>query len=374
MMSQTARGGQDKRPSVLVLHDRLEAARQSSEMAADIQGQALRVLPVALTTEDAADAGVRGLSARRWDPRVVFKLAALLRKEQASVLHCMPATEVFGAIAAKIARTPAVIMEGPLSCQIGWMTRRSLRSATAVVVRSEQAARRLIVEGVRSSRINVIWEALPDRHVETSLHERQEVRQRHGVLDESWLIGIQAGGSDDGCFLQAASIVRAEVPGTKFMMTGLAAMHADLQRRAAVLGLNGSVIFAGAQPNPAQYAGAMDVAVVAEGASRFAIQAMGLGRPLVALDRGQHADLFPMGEAGLLVPPGNPLILAHAILELMRHPEAVERMRRRGREMFVERHSMTRMVSAYRELYLDLCREQPTSEVVTDAAADSQTS
>jgi glycosyltransferase involved in cell wall biosynthesis len=205
------------------------------------------------------------------------------------------------------------------------------------------------------------------------------MRGEYGVLDESWLIGIVASltpAKDHASFLQAASIVRAEVPGTKFLLVGDGPLRSELMRRAAVLGLNGSVIFAGHQMRVAPYIGAMDVAVLSscdqEGCSNFLLEAMGLGRPIVATDVGSNQELFPGGEAGLIVPPGNPLILAHAILEVMRHPDAAERMQRRSREIFRQRFTLPTMIAEYEDLYADLWRayepDQPPAAETERAA------
>jgi hypothetical protein len=349
-------------PVVAVPHNGTDSARRAADIADALSGEDIVVRTVTMGEEPAGRLATG-------NPAALFRLVALLRRERVSVLHCLPGTTSIGAIAAKLAGAALIVEEGTSP---GWLARRIGRSAAAVVACSERAARAIIADGVSAARVSVVWASVPDCDVHTNLREREAVRSRHGVLDESWLIGAQAGGNDDGCFLQAASIVRLEAPGTKFIVMGNGAMHQDLQRRAAVLGLNGSVVFAGTQPDAAQYVGAMDVAVVTEGAARFGIQAMGLGRPLVALDRGENGDFFPMGEAGLLVPPDNPLILAHAILEVMRHPEAVERMRKRGRELFAERHSAARMIAGYRELYLDVWRERQPAGLPADATpADS---
>jgi glycosyltransferase involved in cell wall biosynthesis len=139
-------------------------------------------------------------------------------------------------------------------------------------------------------------------------------------------------------------------------------------RRAAVLGLNGRVIFAGHQMRVAPYIGAMDVAVLSssvhEGCSNFLLEAMGLGRPIVTTGAGGNEELFPGGEAGLIVPPSNPLILAHAILEIMRHPDAAE--------IFRQRFSLPTMIAEYEDLYADLWRayepEQPPAAETERAA------
>lgn len=362
-------------PAVMLLSAGCEGpaeARRIADLAAALDKTRFRVIAATLTDQSALSAilgatpdvevmtaGGRG----NWDIRCVFGLAGLLRRESVAVLHISPAATTLGLLGASLARTPVRIVSqkgGDMPPRLDiWL----LRSATAVVADSEKTARALIDSGVSSRRVNVIYDGVPADALRVGLAERQAVRAEHGVLDESWLIGVAAGltaEADLGCFLQAASILRAEVPGTKFMFVGEGPQRGELQRRATILGLDGSVIFAGTHPGHAAYIAAMDVAVLPGEMPVFGLQAMGLGRPTVAMDVGANSELFPMGETGLVVPPGNPIILAHAILEVMKHPEAVERMRQRARELFNERFTMKRTVAAYEDLYAELWSRHET--------------
>jgi glycosyltransferase involved in cell wall biosynthesis len=352
--------------------------QQFVELARGLDKSRFRVLITTLCSStlledelrDSPEIELHSLGSRgRWDPMALPSLVSLLKRERVDIIQpfSTPAT-TFGFAAAIIARTPLkiatersgrVLNEGLGGRLWRFLEDRLVRRADAIVHDSESGARGLIARGIRSEKVHVIYDGVAQERLRTNLPERQALRSELGVLDESWLIGVAAGLTDAvdyGCFLQAASIVRAEVPGTKFLIVGDGSLP-ELQRRAKILGLDGSVIFAGTPPRVAPYIGAMDVAVLSpadgETSADFGLEAMGLGRPIVATDVGSNRELFPMGEAGLIVPPDNPIILAHAILEVMRHPDAVDRMRERGREIFSERFTLKRMIASYEELYSD---------------------
>ena len=352
---------------------------QLLDLARGIDKSRFRVLLAMLSTGGMWEHGlgdVRGVELRvldtrgKWDPGTPLRLASLLRTEEVDVLQALaPGTTVPGMAAAMIARTPVKVLAERMSEQSrgvgGFLERRLARFADVIVTESEAGARALIARGVKHERLHVIYDGVSPGRVGTHRAERNRVRDELGVSDDSWLIGLAADlteQTDHGTFLQAASIVRAEVPGTKFLVVGEGPLRSELARRAAVLGLNGSLIMAGYQQRHAPYIGAMDVAVLppgnAEASADFGLAAMGLGRPIVATDIGANSELFEFGEVGLVVPPGNPIILAHAILEVMRHPDAVERMRARGRKTFSERFTLERMVSEHEALYRDLWRRR----------------
>lgn len=356
------------------------AERQLVELARGLDKERFRVIVATLYPGQPFEDDLRGCDGvelvslnrrHRLDFGTLFKLIGVLRREKVDIIQpfLTPAT-AFGILASIIARTPIKIVTERCGLRLNthfannvwrFIEDRLTRFASAVIPNSEAGARYLHSRGISRSKVHVIYNGVAPERVRTNLAEREALRQEYGVLDESWLIGIVASltpAKDHGTFLQAASIVRAEAPGTKFMLVGDGPLHGELRRRATILGLDGSVIFAGHQMRVAPCIGAMDVAVLSsndhEGCSNFLLEAMGLGRPIVATDVGGNRELFYFGEAGLLVPPSNPLIMAHAILEIMRHPEAADRMRERGREIFRERFTLPQMVSAYEDLYGDL--------------------
>jgi glycosyltransferase involved in cell wall biosynthesis len=374
------------------------AERQLVDLARELDKERFRVIVATLYAgqpfeNDVRDCpGVELCSLNRlgkFDFLTLFKLVRLLRREKVDIFQPFPTpATAFGMLAVIIARTPVKIVTERCGVRLNThlgnklyrvFENRLTRFADAVVLNSEAGRRDVRSRGIAREKVRVIYNGVAPERVNTTLAERQAIRAEYGVLDESWLIGIVASltpANDHASFLQAASIVRAEVPGTKFLLVGDGPLRGELVRRTAILGLNGAVIFADHQMRAAPYIGAMDVAVLSscdhEGCSNFLPEAMGLGRPIVATNVGGNEELFPSGEAGLIVPPSNPLILAHAILEIMRHPDAAERMQRRSREIFRQRFMLPTMIAEYEELYADLWHahepEQPPAAETERAA------
>jgi len=358
------------------------AERQLVELARGLDKERFRVIVATLYPGQPFEEDLRGCPgvdlisldrAGKFDPRTAFKLAGTLRREQVDIIQpfLTPAT-TFGMLGAMLARTPVKVVTERCGLRLNthfandayrFVEDRMTRFADAVIPNSQAGADYVLARGIAGQKVRVIYNGVAPDRVRTSLDEREDLRARLGVCSEDWLVGIVASltpAKDHGTFLQAASIIRAEVPGTKFLLVGDGPLRHDLQRRAHLMDLAGSVIFAGHQVRVAPYIGAMDLAVLSsndhEGCSNFLLEAMGLARPIVATDIGGNRELFDSGDAGLLVPPGNPLILAHAAIQTMRNPEAVERMRARGREIFRQRFTLERMVAAYEDLYATLWR------------------
>ena len=85
-----------------------------------------------------------------------------------------------------------------------------------------------------------------------------------------------------------------------------------------------------------------------EGFSLVALEAMGVGTPVVAYDYGGPPEV--LGECGLLVPPGDRDALAEALLRVLEDgaARAAGRVRRRRAS---ERFSLSAMIEAMENRY-----------------------
>jgi glycosyltransferase involved in cell wall biosynthesis len=98
----------------------------------------------------------------------------------------------------------------------------------------------------------------------------------------------------------------------------------------------------------AMYASASVVAVATRhnlhaSGMTVALEAMSVGRPVVACATPGMGDYVPDGVTGALVAPGDHVSMAARILELLSDREAAEAMGRRGREHVVQAHTTTTM-------------------------------
>jgi glycosyltransferase involved in cell wall biosynthesis len=88
-----------------------------------------------------------------------------------------------------------------------------------------------------------------------------------------------------------------------------------------------------------------------EGSGLPALEAMAFGAPVVCSDAASLPEV--VGEAALLVPPGDPDLLAEALGRVLRDPGLAEDLRARGRARaaaFTWARAAEETVSVYREL------------------------
>lgn len=91
-----------------------------------------------------------------------------------------------------------------------------------------------------------------------------------------------------------------------------------------------------------------------EGLPKVIIESMAYATPVIVTDSGGSPELMVDGESGLVVPPGDSLALAEAIVSLWKDPQAAARMGERGRQRIAENFRVEDTISRTLELYHDL--------------------
>jgi glycosyltransferase involved in cell wall biosynthesis len=128
----------------------------------------------------------------------------------------------------------------------------------------------------------------------------------------------------------------ARVPEVSLVVAGDGEEREDAAARAAALGLDGRVRFAGALPREQVLSllAAADAVVLASAWENFPhvlVEALALGTPAIATRVGGVPEIVEDGVSGLLVPPGDPEALADAVRRFLADPELQARLREGAR-------------------------------------------
>jgi glycosyltransferase involved in cell wall biosynthesis len=143
-------------------------------------------------------------------------------------------------------------------------------------------------------------------------------------------------------FVEAAAEVARARPRTRFAVVGGSVFGLEpefftgLQRRAEELGLGERLRFTGFRTDAARLMAGCDVVChttrVAEPFGMVVIEAMDLGRPVVATKGGGPTEIISSDEIGILVPPDDVGALARTMIALADDPARRQRLGRRGAE------------------------------------------
>jgi glycosyltransferase involved in cell wall biosynthesis len=138
-------------------------------------------------------------------------------------------------------------------------------------------------------------------------------------------------------------------------------LRADIETRAAALGVQGQVRLLGHRQDIDTVFTALDVFVLpsrSEGLSNTILEAMAAGLPVVATHVGGADEMVVDGATGLLVPPASPQALAAALRRLLLDPALRTTMGHAGRARVEKDFDLAETVRQYEGLYTDLARER----------------
>jgi glycosyltransferase involved in cell wall biosynthesis len=158
-------------------------------------------------------------------------------------------------------------------------------------------------------------------------------------------------------FIDAAPLIRARHPAAALFIIGdeLAGDHGyrrDLQARAAARG--GGITFTGHRPDIAAVLAGLDIVVtpsLEESACYAAVEALLMGKGVIASNVGGLPDTIRHHRTGLLIPPADPAALADAVTTMITDPALRTRLARQGRTEALHRFDINNTITHIETLY-----------------------
>ena len=164
--------------------------------------------------------------------------------------------------------------------------------------------------------------------------------------------------------LQAFAALRAEVPGARLLLVGDGETEAALRAEIRRLQIGADVVMTGRVPHAEvrRYYSVCDVLVYPRRRSRCTelitplrpLEAMAMGRPVVASDLSALRELVRHGETGLLVSPDDPAALAAAMTRLATDRDYRSRLQDAARRFAAEERDWRGLAAVYAGAYARL--------------------
>ncbi len=189
------------------------------------------------------------------------------------------------------------------------------------------------------------------------------IKRRLGIPEDNLVVGTVGRLTHvkgHGYLIEAAEKIMDARPDTTFVFLGDGELSDELKNMTSMLGIEENVKFLGWRPDVAEVMSTFDLFVLPslnEGMGRVLVEAMVLGKPIVASNVGGIPDLVVHGENGYLFPVGNVETLAARINELLDDPIKREEMGNRGRSYTIG-YSSEEMVKKIDLIYRQLLCEK----------------
>jgi len=305
---------------------------------------------------------------KAYDLRVVYKLFRLLRERKIDILHThSPYAGILGRPAAVLAGVKTIISSEhelverlhPLT-RLGSVLTYPLNHATIAV--SHAVARSIIkYKTTRPETIHVVQNGVNLDDIDNVQADPELVKQSLGIDGRRLVVGnvghIRPQHKGHQYLVEAARLVVEQWPEVSFVIVGKEETRGDLLRLeqlAQRLGIRDRIIFTGFRRDVLQVMTTFDVFVLPSNWEAFGIvllEAMGLGKPMVATHVGGIPEVIDEGVNGFLVEPRNSQQLAEKILELLRDKTLRDRMGQNGMQKVRDIFSIQKMVRATEQVY-----------------------
>ena len=294
-------------------------------------------------------------------PATVLRLRQYIQQNGVQIVHThLTRAAYMGYVAGMLTGVPVVSTMHTLNRD--WAYRFLPPRNHWFVAVSQDLMRAMTRRGVRPERVRVVYNGSSMRAPDGDPRAiAAEVRWELNVPPDAPLLGV-FGRVDEfkghHILVQAGGEIAAAFPDVHFLFVGHAApaQQRRLRDLAARDGLEDRLRFTGVRDDVARLMTATDVVVLTsetEACSMAIIEAMMVGRPVVATRAGGNPELVADGETGLLV-ERTPADVARALRILLSNPERRAAMGEAGRKRALERFTAARMAEEMERLYEDI--------------------
>jgi glycosyltransferase involved in cell wall biosynthesis len=337
------------------------------ESLADAQKNGIRVITMPELVRE-----IRPLS----DLKSLYHLTRILKRECPHIVHTHTSkTGILGRWAAWIAGIPIVIHTPHGHVFWGYfnklktaffifLERISASITDRIIVLTEQEKRdHLTVRIGAESKFILIHSGVDLSKFMDGSVESEKMKRALNITRDNFIVGT-AGRltpiKGHRFLIKAAKEIVARQPNVTFVFLGDGELRDSLEALANEMDLKESMRFLGWRNDVADVMSTFDVFVlpsINEGMGRVLVEAMILGKPVVAYDIGGIPDLVIHGDNGFLVPAGDVNGLSSRISELLTDSIKRKTMGERGRKR-ASYFSADEMVLKIDQLYRTLATEK----------------
>ena len=262
------------------------------------------------------------------------------------------------AIASRVSNPVPVVAHVRQEIEPAKVRRYQLDRVEAVIAISRQIEQALIAGGVSVKNVRTLYSGI-DLSKKLSTHDFDAVRQMIGLPSGAVLLGTVANlfpRKGYEVMLRALPAIVHAVPMVHYVIVGSDDHgYADrLKGLASELKIADRVHIVGFQDPVQPFLAALDLYVhpaLMEGFGIAVVEAMAMGKAVVATTAGGLPEVVSQGETGLLVPPGEVESLAATVVSLLKDKVRREQMGRSGTARAHEHFSLDASVAQVEQLY-----------------------
>lgn len=235
--------------------------------------------------------------------------------------------------------------------------------------------------------------SLPEKVVTSSYHSRRSLTssarislaklrivpcgrnvesQNVGVTKSSTIVCVSRlePGKGQDLLIDAFSLIAKKNPQLKLKIVGEGDFLPILQEKVNQNNLQEKVVFAGRVKNALQEMVSAEVVVFPsvwplEGFGLVMIEAMSLGKPIVAFDRGPGNEIIEDEKTGLLAKDGDIVDLAKKIEKLLHDKKLAESLGKTAQQSYLSKYQIESVADHYEQIFLEAIADHKAKSVLT---------
>lgn len=209
------------------------------------------------------------------------------------------------------------------------------------------------------AKVSVIFRGRSPERYRNNLNasQRQALKQSLGIPSQKRVIttvGRLVDSKGQADLLNALSALKKKFPELAGLLIGDGPERANLEALARRLGLEQDIVFAGTRNDVGNLLAISEIFAFPtyyEGLPGSLIEAMMAGKPIVATNIENNAEIITSGQNGLLVPIKAPAELADAIAWLLNHPAEAEQLANHAQQFAIATFSTSEIARQYDDFY-----------------------
>ncbi|MFX0200593.1 MAG: glycosyltransferase family 4 protein [Candidatus Hodarchaeota archaeon] len=157
--------------------------------------------------------------------------------------------------------------------------------------------------------------------------------------------------------IQAIPHILREFAQTKVLIVGEGPLRKELEALGKSMKIEGHLVFSGFRSDVKEILSAIDILVVPsllEGFPMITLEAMAMGKPIIASDIDGIREQIIDGESGILIPPKDLNAIGEAIIKLNRDEKLAQNMGWEARKRVEKEFSVEKMVTTTEQVYQSL--------------------
>jgi glycosyltransferase involved in cell wall biosynthesis len=307
----------------------------------------------------------------RFSPGIVRDLYRLMKQKNIHIVRTHRyRANLYGRLAALLSGVPVKIISlhdnyrKDLRLERRIVNKILLKATDKIVAVSESIRKDIIkYDGIDSSKILVIPNGIDTERFNPE-GNFADIRKGFSIKESDIVLGfvgrvVPTKGLE--YLIDALPFLKKEFKNIKLLITGEGSTMERLKKKAKENNVHDSIIFTGKRRDIPDILSCTDIFVmpsVAEGLPNALLEAMAMGKPIVATEVGGIPEVIKNRHSGFLVPPRNPEALATAIKDLISNEQLAAKMGQAARHIVLDNFSIWSIAQKWQTLYLSILREK----------------